>query len=415
MDRSSEIDRLIDKSHMWSTRKVIEYVQGQIKKKGLAPVSAEFIKSRNATRLKHFGRKVKNYAAPHYEHPIYSNHWYGYQMDLLEQSKDKKKDADPKYKFPPFFFILINTNTRFCYAYAMKGKSQEEIERCLDKAWTDTGGKIKSIVCDDEAGFSASNVEKWYKDHKVSCKVIADSNHTALGVVDRMIKTLRDMNTPTMKGKKTSEHPKYRDFTQKRMDKLLEIYNSTSHKRTGHKPKEMHENRDEETKYIIKKLYAQERRRKIKDYELENGCYVRYILPRDPLKKNRYKVSPEAYQIKARDGNSYVLMAKDGATQSMSRWRLIPIGNKLPKGMKLGATLNDAKRGRPLKIKGHAHNKYLIRWETPDGVEVADTWNSASTVKGMRTHPDTLHPVEKKFWDKRKAKGETIPKWVFRN
>jgi hypothetical protein len=410
-DRGAEIDRIIDKSHMWSTAKVIEFVQDYLAKNNLPMASKELIKQRNDERLKLHSRRLKNHAAPHYERLIYSNHWYGYQMDLLEQSKERKDNG--KYRFPPFFLILINTNTRYCYGYPMTGKTKEEIKRCLKLAWSDTDERIKSIVSDDEPGFSADIVEAFMKKHGISLKVIADSNHTALGVVDRMIRTLRDMNTPTVKGDKTSEHPKYRDFTAKRMAKLLDIYNSTTHKRTGAKPSEMNEDREEETKYIIKKLYAQERRTKIKDYELVDGYYVRYIVPRDPLKKARYKISPEAYQIKGRDGHSYILMAKDGATQTMSRWRLIPVGKTLPKGMKLGATLNDAKRGRPLKIKAHARNKYLVRWEAPDGVKQKDTWSSAANIKAIRKRPDELHPIERKFWDKRTTRGERIPKWVF--
>jgi hypothetical protein len=268
--------------------------------------------------------------------------------------------------------------------------------------------KIKSIVCDDEAGFSAAETEQWYKDHKVSCKVIPDSNHTALAPVDRLIRTLRDMNTPTTKGERTSENPKYRDFSERRMAKLLEIYNETINKGTGHRPSEMKDDRELETKYIIRRLYQQERRRIIKDYELEDGCYVRYILPRDKVKKNRYKVSPEAYQIKGRDGHSYIIMAKDGSTLTLSRWRLLPLGANLPPKMKLGATLHKGKGGIPRSIKNvnSRARKYLVEWEAPDGVAVDDTWEPINVIRVLRTG-NALHPLETAFWGSR-----PVPNWV---
>jgi hypothetical protein len=266
-------------------------------------------------------------------------------------------------------------------------------------------------VCDDEAGFSAAATEKWYEEHKVSCKVIADSNHTALAPIDRMIRTLRDMNTPTIKTERTSENPKYRDFSEKRMAKLIQIYNETEHTTTREKPIDMKDDREKETKYIIKRLYKQERRHKIKDYELEEGCFVRYVIPRDKMKKARYKVSPEAYQIKGRDGHSYIIMAKDGSTLTVSRWRLFPLGKQLPPKMKLGATFEKdhgkSVRAIPQSILkvDKTKKKYLVEWQAPDGAEAAKTWEPVNTIKRMRTNG--LHAVEKAFW------GEgAVPKWV---
>jgi hypothetical protein len=324
-------------------------------------------------------------------------------MDLLEQSHDREAE------YKPFFFMLINTNTRFAYAYPMEDKSTGEVVRCLEKAWDDTGHKLKSIVCDDEPAFSAADTETWYNQHKVSCKVIANQNHTALAVVDRLIRTLRDMNTPTIKSEKTSEHPKYRDFSEKRMRKLIKIYNATENKGTKMKPETMKEEPEEETKYIIRRIYQQERRHKIKDYELEKGYWVRYILPKDPMKKHRYKISPEAYQIKGRDGHSYIIMAKDGSTLSLSRWRLLPLGKELPPKMKVGATLHRGTGGIPKGITrvDARRKRYLVQWEGPDGAAVEDTWEPIRVIRELRTAPGRLHKIERAFWHDRQ-----VPDWV---
>jgi hypothetical protein len=401
-EREKDVMRLIDKTHWWSVPKIISYVNGHLRDQGKLPIAEEYLTTLIKQRQTRFFRRTHHVAEKHYYHGIYSNHWHEYQMDLLEQSRKRDKD-----RFKAFFFVLINTNTHYGHAYPMDDKSSSEIIRCLEKAWDDTGHHIRSIVCDDEAGFSAAETEQWYKAHKVSCKVIPDSNHTALAIVDRFIRTLRDMNTPTIKTERTSDDPKYRDFTEKRMNKLLKIYNETLHKGTGEKPVDMKDDREKETKYIIKRLYGQERRHKIKDYELEEGNFVRYIIPRDKMKKARYKVTPEAYQIKGRDGHSYIIMAKDGSTLTLSRWRLFPLGKKLPPGMKLGATLKKGRGGIPKSIKevNKTKKKYLVEWEAPDGVEVPDTWEPIGVIKALRQ--DGLHATEKAFWGHR-----TVPKWV---
>ena len=63
----------------------------------------------------------------------------------------------------------------------------------------------------------------------MSLRIITEQRHSALGIIDRFIRTLRDMNIPTVKSEHQSTHEKYRDFTVKRMNKLLEIYNNTTH------------------------------------------------------------------------------------------------------------------------------------------------------------------------------------------
>ena len=85
------------------------------------------------------------------------------------------------------------------------------------------------------------------------------------------------------------------------MNKLLNIYNNTVHSAlrfghgpaaTNHTPAEMERDPNLETQYITEKLYQLERRRKQTNFELQPD-YVRYILPKDPHTKSRFKVSPD--------------------------------------------------------------------------------------------------------------------------
>jgi hypothetical protein len=417
----ARIDKLIDKSHFKSNKEVIAYVQERL------PGATEAqIKACNKRKKRVRGTRYPKKIEKHYYYPVFSNHPGGYQVDLLQSSKKQTKEGDhapsnfvaevdeddvatqanqTEREYPPFFFIAINTNTKYAYAYPMESKDKQECLRCLENLWEDTNHKLVSIVCDEEAGLDSKLVNDWATENKVSIKTILDQNHTSISVVDRFICTLRDMNTLTEKTKRTSENRKYRDFTVKRMAKLLKIYNKTKHQTTGMKPKAM--GFDEEREYIIKKLYQSERRHKIRDYNLAKNVYVKYILPRDGMKKMRYKVSPECYKIAGKDGHAYIIQAKDGSTLQLTRWRLIPIGGVLEKGMKLARTVNNAKNDIIKSIINyHKRAKtYEVLWKNPNKERII-THEPLANLKRMRSAPNKLTRWEEAYW---KSKGKNPP------
>ena len=213
-----------------------------------------------------------------------------------------------------------------------------------------------------------------------------------------MIRTLRDMNVPTVKTGRQSDDPKYRDFSIKRMNKLIEIYNDTIHDGTGFTPNIMEKVPRLEKRYIIKKIYERERRRKITDFELKEGVFVRYIIPNDKNTKKRYKVSKEAYKISHKEGNAYVLIAQDGTTRTLSRWRLFPLGETLPKKMKWGNTFNRNMGTVEEIISYDANkNKYTVRFSMPDGSTYIDRI-PASYLRGA--HPQKPSRIEEEFFNK---------------
>jgi hypothetical protein len=426
-----QIDRLIDKSHLQRDKNVVEYVQEH-----LAGASEEKILERNHLKQKKRGIRRPKKITAHYYYPVFSNHLYGYQVDLLQRSNEdgkKKVDKDDtatgakktRREYPPFFFIAINTNTKYVYAYALQAKTDVELLRVMKLWFHDTDKQINSIRCDEEAGLDSRAVNDWCEARKISIKSIRDQNHTSLSVVDRVIRTLRDMNVPTEKSKRTSMNRKYRDFTVKRMNKLVKIYNDTTHKATGHKPSKMQSDSEDGVKgaeleraYIIKKIYESERRHKLTDYNLKQDTYVKYIVPRKDMEKHRYKVSPECYKIKGKDGHAYIIMAKDGSTLTITRWRLIPIGKTIPKGMKMARSVNSAKHGVIVKIeaykkgwratkKARRKNVYVVLWKSPDGERIV-THEPIELFKRERRRRDVLTKDEKAFWE-----GKDIPPEIF--
>ena len=363
----SAVDSAIDKTHLRSTRKITPHV-----KRKHPNVTEQQIKDVNKTRPK----DSYHHEPSRYYYPVFANHHHAFQMDLLEQShnsaaeRSSSKDRPPEY--PAYFLILININTRYAHAIPTERKTKEAINEILS-TFISTH-PVTSIVCDDESAFTSKIVLNTLTSHNVSLRIITEQRHSALSIVDRFIRTLRDMNTPTVKTQRQSSHPKYRDFSIKRMNKLLNIYNNTVHSTTNHTPAEMEQDPNLETQYITEKLYQLERRRKQKDFELQPDTYVRYILPKDPHTKSRFKVSPEAYRISHRDGNAYVLIAQDGTVKTVSRWRIIPLGSELPAKLKLGSSFGN-NNGTVQEILSYnpQNHRYTVLFNMPDGSTYQDT------------------------------------------
>ena len=381
MATDEQIDLAIDKTHLRSSKKIHPHIA-----KKLPGVSLQRVKAVNKTRPKDkYPHEPKKYY-----YPIFSNHPYSFQIDLLEQSKDRDKN-----EYPAFYVIIINVNTRFAYAIPIENKNQNTIHDVL-KDFVENH-RVITFVSDEEGAFQSNKVLDMLTEKKIAIKFINDKRHSALGVIDNFIDTLRDMNTPTVHTKRQSDDPKYRDFSIHRMEKLLDIYNNTKHWGTGHTPQEMEDDITLEKKYIIKKIYQKERRRKMTDFELEPDTFVRYILPKDPKKKQRYKVSPEAYKISHKDGNAYVLIAADGTTKTVSRWRIFPLGKELPPKMKFANTFGN-NNGTVNKINSYDERtgKYNVDFIMPDGTIYKDNI-PARFLRG--TTPQIMSDLEQAFFN----------------
>jgi hypothetical protein len=108
------------------------------------------------------------------------------------------------------------------------------------------------------------------------------------------------------------------------MAKLITIQNTSFNSSIDMTPLEMERHPEEQKKYIIKKVYELNRRKKISDFELKVGTWVRFMIPRNMMEKRRYQFSPEIVRIAGKDGNAWVCEAeKDKKT--LARWRLLVV------------------------------------------------------------------------------------------
>ena len=378
------LSRAIDKTHLRSTRAITSYLQ-----QSDPTITTEQVEAINSTRPKDSYRHDKR----RYYYPIFANHQHSYQMDLLEQSAQRPPD------YPPYYLVLLNVNTRYGHAIPIMNKSKEAINDAITTFIATT--PVKSIVSDDEPAFTSKLVLDTLTSNGISLRIITDHRHTALGLIDRFIRSLRDMNTPTPKSQHQSDHPKYRDFSTRRMAKLLDIYNHTVHFATGHTPQQMSDDDQLEKEYIARRLYDRERRRMQVDFELQPGTFVRYILPKEPHVKRRYRVSPEAYKISHRDGNAYVLIARDGTVKTVSRWQIVPIGDTLPSTLKFANTFGN-NNGTVQEILDYypQSRRYKVLFSNPDGTTFEDTIHE-SFLRGAL--PQVQSTIEKEYHQRHAA------------
>ena len=283
----AELNRLIDKCHLRTFRKTWSFLRTkhpEITKEQLKRVIKKRLKDPPISR-----EDLKRML------PVFANHFGAWMVDLLENQEGWS---------PRYFMVFIHVNSRFAVAYPLEGKKTEDLLQIL-KVFTDEF-KCVSLSSDEEKAMVSKEVIEFLESKKISQRVVLEKHHESLSIIDRFIKTLRDINTVTEKTKRESGDKKYRNFTVKRMNKLLDIYNNTEHSSTGCSPKDMLNDKNLEKKYIVKML-KKEKVVSERDYMLNEGVYVRYLLPKQLMKKGRFRYSRECYKIDGREGNLFYI------------------------------------------------------------------------------------------------------------
>ena len=377
---TQNINEEIDNTHF----KTYGHVQKHVKNK-FPRVKDKKIKKVLSKRLKDKFIRTKNIKPLMIK--IFSsipNCWF---HDLYDNTKGKT---------PRYWHVFIGTNNRYVYCLPLMSKSAGAVHETL-KTFIEKFHPVK-LTSDEEPAFIEKNNLKLLSDHKVAVHTISDKNHSALGIIDRFMRTIRDMNTPSEKSKHQSHDEKYTFITPERMKKFLNIYNNTYHSAIGCSPKEMFEDKDLEKEYIFKCLEASDKQKRIKDLILPVNSFVRFILPRhNGITKKRFQISRECYKIDERKGNMYVLIAQDGTVITKPRFKLIPIGNKKPENIKWASTIPGKWNGTIEKILSFnpKTNKYKVLFSVPGKRSYQDEI-PASFLRGNTPHKQS--EIEKEFF-----------------
>ena len=303
---------------------------------------------------------------------IYSKHPGGYQMDTF--INDKTKDGLN-------YLMLININTRRAYCYAMKGKGAKEVAKALNK-FISEAPEIYSITSDQDASYLSNEVLQLMKDNKIIYTTTEDNNHNVLGIINRFMRTIRDM---------VGEN---RYIKEEEMSELIDAYNASPHRSLNYKaPNDM--TKTDEKNYVKNKSQNN-------PYDFKPNDRVRVVQAKEPFSKRRNKVSKEAYIVDSKAGNQFIIKSKDESIDKLPGYRLIKTQNK-----NIAETLKGGKRGIVEKIISYdaKKNKYMIKYS--EGTE--DTIPARNLREGA---PTKLSNMELEYWSKRKDIPINIKIWI---
>ena len=255
-----------------------------------------------------------------------------YFHDLLQQTGDRPKG------YPHYFHIFLESNSRYAFAYPVNDKTEETAEKTLNKFIEDNNGKpIVKLTSDGESAFDSSKFKEYCKSKNIMIRIINDRAHSSLGLIDRFIRTLRDLHQPIRRGEPEQRSVEMDNFSEQEMIQLIDEYNNTFHKTIGCSPKEMYDNPELEHEWIRKRKTFETIQKNIDDFEIPVGSYVRYRMNNDDLAggKRRSQFSLEKYRVIKRIGRRYVLQPTDstnGGFITKSRFELILAEDKYPYG-----------------------------------------------------------------------------------
>ena len=396
MNESDDLKKFIQKLHLRTVSKIMPHV-----KKKFPNATEQEVKD----ILKSFVHDPPRLNQKQYYNKIFSDHPHAWMMDLLDntgQTPDYNNKADVELnettkRYPIYWYIFININTRFVVVYPLWHKTNDKIFNILQRFINEH--KCVSLTSDKESAFISEQTTNYLKSHNISQYIVLDDNHTSMAIMDSFIRHLRDMNINNEKSKYQSHHSKYRNFSVNRMNKIIDIYNTTIHLSTHMTPKEMEEDVSKEREYIAFNLI---RRSKMKKHDIPNGNYVRLVLAKDLMKKRRFKVSREVYIVSGRDGKNYFIQAEDKTTTSVPRHRLIDIGKTKPDKYKLATTIPEGYH-LATGIINKESKKYLVQYGNDGAGELRK-------VELRRHHPQLETNLEKEFKAKTTIHLKNIPR-----
>ena len=301
--------------------------------------------------------------------PIFGRKPNSYQMDTLVQTNK----ANPRY-----FLIIININSRKLFAYPMNSKDSSSVLSAL-KSFISEVQQIHSITSDQDAAYLKPEITNFMIDNHIDHQTTFTNDHNRLGIINRAIKTLRDINQE-------------RDFTIQSMKRALHAYNNSIHSSTNKEPNDFTE--EDEERYIENKSI--ETNMKANLYNLPNNTYVRIMNPPQPMKKKRLNLSDGSYKVAYKSGNKYVIKALDNTAAELPRYRLV-VDTKAKHAQSL-----DNNRAIINEILEYKNKRYKVRYDN----------NSIDTlpIRNLREgRPTRLSPLELEYWRKHK---NNIPKEI---
>ena len=258
------------------------------------------------------------------------------------------------------YLVAININTRFLIVEVMNrilfdssinedenkdklikfskyNKSAETFINTLNKI-IQSGVIIKQLTFDGEGAFLSSLAKRYYRDHNIEWstaqrlqmgsypdfmkkeqqRVKTDPMHSSLGLIDRVIRTIRDMAYNMNVG----------TITPSIMKEIVNQYNNAPHKTLSlyagvSVSPQMVQNDIKLETFIVKRIVEENYKIMNSDgFKLEKGSQVKLYNEKDSLMKRRSTVQPGRHTIKGFKNGLYEVKDDKNKTQMIPRYKI---------------------------------------------------------------------------------------------
>ena len=210
------MDHLIDRSHFKSLSRLYPLIH-----KHYPNMSKKEIVEHVEQRL--HDRQMKLKQKKPYMRSIFDPLIGCYFHDLLQQSDDRDTTL-----YPHYYHIFLESNSRYAFAYPVEDKTAETAIETLKKFIKDNNNKpIRKLTSDGEKAFDSEAFTNYCHKKGIAVKIILDKAHSTLGLIDRFIRTLRDMNQPSNRSRIGTQYDA--DHINIRPEKMRILITSTIH------------------------------------------------------------------------------------------------------------------------------------------------------------------------------------------
>lgn len=327
--------------------------------------------------------------------PIVSKEPGGYQMDTFINAKQANGLN---------YLMLININTRKAYVYPMRGKGAAAVLTALNKFVKDEPN-VSSIESDQDTAYLSDEVTTWMKNHNIKYTTTTDDNHNNLGIINRFMRTIRDLAAnrnlidpdiwdDISKDGTLSKTPT-KTINNQQMQSLVQAYNNSKHTTIKKAPNDV--TKEDEEQYIKEKKSMKN------PYNYKEGDKVRIVEEKTIMGKRRRMVSNFQYTVDSKSGNLFKVASKDRSINEYPGYKLVKTKGYAPDAK----TLKEGKRGNVVKINSYnpKTKEYMALWD--DGKVYA------TIPKSLREgHPTMMSRIEREFWVKHPPIPDEFRKYI---
>lgn len=201
------------------------------------------------------------------------------------------------------FLLCVEVTTRKMHAYPIKGKTIGYIKPVLETFVQEV--KPVTISSDNESTFMSASVQQLFASANIEHRAYRPDDHRAMGILDRAVRTLKDMLQRYFLANETIKWLKV-------LPEIVENYNTRPHRSLdGRSPDDVAEDKDfqdelrgDAIEHNLKAL--------AKTATFAKGDKVRIYEALGTTEKGRPKYSDEVYTVEALEGLSYRLRNANG-------------------------------------------------------------------------------------------------------